>query len=156
MKHPPSKRGPSIRRRKDQNGFALLMVFLMAAAVGLMLYMQMPREAFESERDKEQMLIDRGEQYKRAIYMYYVQNNQQWPTKIEDLENTNNHRYLRRRYVDPYTGKTEWRLIHTNGAFLTDSLVTPPPQATADGGGALAGTGPPTNQSIGNGTSLTA
>jgi hypothetical protein len=122
------------RRRiggRDQRGFALLLVFLLASAVALMLYRQMPREAFESERDKEQMLIDRGEQYKRAIYLYYVQNNRQWPTKIEDLENTNNKRYLRRRYINPYTGKDEWRLVHTNGTFLTDSLVTPPPaQAT--------------------------
>lgn len=141
-------------KRRNERGFALLLVFLMASAVALMLYRQMPREAFESERDKEQMLIDRGEQYKRAIYMYYVGNNRQWPTKIEDLESTNNHRYLRRRYIDPYTGKDEWRLIHTNGTFLTDSLVTPPPQATPGGLGApgsatasapLGGTGMLTN-----------
>ena len=145
------------RRREGQRGFILLLVFMMAAAVGLMLYMQTPREAFESERDKEQMLIDRGEQFKRAIYVYYVSNNRTWPSKIEDLENTNNHRYLRHRYIDPYTGKDEWRLIHTNGAFLTDSLVTPPPnQANPNGqqgplaGGQLAGTGPPTgNNNLG-------
>lgn len=143
------------RRRQRERGFALLLVFLMASAVAMMLYMQLPRQAFESERDKEQLLIDRGEQYKRAIYMYYVQNNRQWPSKIEDLESTNNHRYLRRRYVNPYTGKDEWRLIHTNGAFLTDSLVTPPPAQATPGtgtsgttsGGALAGTGAPTGTS---------
>src|SRR5580700_1149476 len=114
------RRDDTIRKRdkrKDERGFALLLVFLLASAVALMLYKQMPREAFESERDKEQMLIDRGEQYKRAIYLYYVSNNRQWPAKIEDLENTNNKRYLRRRYINPYTGKDEWRLIHTNGAF---------------------------------------
>ncbi len=125
---------------RHQRGFALLLVFLLASAVALMLYRQMPREAFESERDKEQMLIDRGEQYKRAIYLYYVQNNRQWPTKIEDLESTNNHRYLRHRYVDPYTGKDEWRLVHTNGTFLTDSLVTPPP---AQGPNGTPGSGTP-------------
>lgn len=135
-------------KRRDQRGFALLMIFLMASAVALMLYMQVPRQAFESERVEEQMLIDRGEQYKRAVYLYYVSNNRQWPTRIEDLENTNNHRYLRQRYKDPYTGKDEWRLIHTNGAFLTDSLVTPPPTQGAPGvqGGALAGTGGATTQ----------
>jgi hypothetical protein len=139
------------RRRNSESGFALLLVFLMASAVALMLYMQLRRAAFESERDKEQMLIDRGEQYKRAIYMYYASNNRQWPARVEDLENTNNHRYLRRRYINPYTGKDEWRLIHTNGAFLTDSLVTPPPAQGSPGvqGGALAGTGPPTGGSSG-------
>jgi hypothetical protein len=128
--------------QRHERGFALLLVFLLASAVALMLYKQMPREAFESERDKEQMLIDRGEQYKRAIYLYYVQNNRQWPSKIEDLESTNNHRYLRHRYNDPFTGKDEWRLVHTNGTFLTDSLVTPPP---AQGPGATPGGGTPGN-----------
>jgi hypothetical protein len=120
---------PVVRKRGEQ-GFALLIVFLMAAAIALMLYQQMPRVAFESERDKEQLLIDRGEQYKRAIQLYVV-TNKRYPAKIEDLENTNDKRFLRKRYVDPFTGKNEWRLVHTNGAMLTDSLVQKPP--TPDG-----------------------
>ena len=67
-------------------GYALLMVFLMAAIIALMLYQQLPRVAFESERDKEQLLIDRGEQYTRAIQLYYLANNRQYPTSIDDLE----------------------------------------------------------------------
>ncbi len=119
-----------------ERGFALLIVFLMAAAVALMLYNQMPRVAFESQRDKEQMLIDRGEQYKRAIRLYYLAYNK-FPAKIEDLENTNNKRYLRRRYIDPMTGKDEWRLIHVNAAgMMTDSLVEKPP--SPDGNNQLA------------------
>ncbi|HLH42594.1 MAG TPA: hypothetical protein VKV74_06390 [Bryobacteraceae bacterium] len=115
----------------SQRGFALLLIFFMAAAVALMLYTQLPRVAFESERDREQLLIDRGEQYKRAILLYY-NDYKRYPAKIEDLENTNNHRYLRRKYVDPYTGKDEWRLVHTNGMFLTDSLVQKPPANPAN------------------------
>ncbi len=91
-----------------------------------MLYVQMPRVAFESERDKEQLLISRGEQFKRAIYLYVLAN-KRYPGRIEDLENTNDKRYLRKRYIDPYTGKNEWRLVHTNGMTLTDSLVQKPP-----------------------------
>ncbi len=102
------------------------MIFLMAAIVALMLYQQLPRVAFETERDKEQLLIDRGEQYIRAIQLYYVANNRQYPTSIDDLEKKEK-RFLRRRYLDPYTGKDEWRIIHTNGGFLTDSLVQKPP-----------------------------
>src|SRR5579864_7283027 len=118
------------RRRESQGGYVLLMVFLMAAIIALMLYQQLPRVAFESERDKEQLLIDRGEQYVRAIQLYYVANNRQYPTSIDDLEKREK-RFLRRRYIDPYTGKDEWRIIHTNGGFLTDSLVKKPP-ATGD------------------------
>src|SRR5579884_2112380 len=125
---------PGSPRRTSEHGFALLLVFLMAAAVALMLYQQLPRVAFESERAKEQLLIDRGEQYRRAIQLYFAEY-KRYPAKIEDLENTNNKRYLRRRYVDPYTGKDDWRLVHTNGMMLTDSLVQKPPAANANGSG---------------------
>src|SRR5262249_56287582 len=87
----------------------------------------LPRVAFESQREKEQLLIDRGEQYKRAIQMYFVAF-KKYPSKIEDLENTNNKRFLRRRYIDPMTGKDECRLVHVNApGQLTDSQVQKPP-----------------------------
>ena len=103
----------------------MLFVMLMAGIAAIMLYRALPRAAFESERDKEQVLIDRGEQYKRAIQLY-VRQNKRWPAKIEDLESTNGKRYLRRRYIDPMTGKDEWRAVHVGPTgVLTDSLVKP-------------------------------
>ncbi len=120
-------RPATARRKQQQGGFILLIIFMMAGAIALMLYAQLPRVAFESEREKEQVLIDRGEQFVRAIQLYQLDNAGQWPQSLDDLEKKGNKRYLRRRYVDPYTGKNEWRLIHTNGAQLTDSLVTKPP-----------------------------
>src|SRR5581483_11902108 len=108
------RRSTMTARRQSERGYALLMIFLMAAIIAIFLYQQLPRAAFETEREKEQLLIDRGEQYVRAIQLYYIHNNRQYQTSIEDLEKQE-HRYLRRRYVDPYTGKDEWRIIHTNG-----------------------------------------
>jgi type II secretory pathway pseudopilin PulG len=110
-------------RRKRSGGFAMLLVLLMAAMVSITLYMALPRAAFEAQREKEQSLIDRGNQYKRAIQLY-VRQNKRWPAKVEDLEDTNGKRYLRRRYVDPMTGKDEWRLVHVGpNGVLTDSLI---------------------------------
>lgn len=131
--------------RTDERGFALLVVFLLAAAMAFTLYEEIPRVAFESARDKEQILMDRGNQYKRAIELYYTVN-KRYPAELKDLENTNDKRYLRRRYKDPMTGQDEWRLIHTNGAALTDSLVVKPPAANASNGqpgnGVVPGGGP--------------
>ena len=124
------------RRRESQQGYALLMIFLMAAIIALMLYQQLPRVAFESEREKEQLLIDRGEQYTRAIQLYYLANNRQYPTSLDDLEKREK-RFLRRRFVNPFTGKADWRIVHTNGGFLTDSLVKKAPTA-ADAPGQAA------------------
>ena len=112
-------------RRKNQRGFALLLVFLMAAVVAITLYLELPRVAMQSQRDKEQTLIDRGEQYKRAIQLFVKKANR-YPGDIKELENFQNQRFLRHRYIDPMTGKDEWRLIHINNGVLTDSKLTKP------------------------------
>src|SRR5207248_1871504 len=100
-------------------------VFLMAAVIAISLYMEIPRVAFESQRQKEQMLVERGEQYKRAIRMFFAAN-KRYPATIEEMESFNNRRFLRKRFRDPMTGKEEWRFIHIQNGILTDSLVQKP------------------------------
>jgi type II secretory pathway pseudopilin PulG len=109
--------------RRQEAGFAMLVVFLLAAFVAISLYMELPRAVFESQRNREQTLIDRGEQYRRAIQVYY-RAFQRYPPDLDALDNTNNRRFLRHRYRDPMTDKDEWRLIHAvaPGVF-PDSLV---------------------------------
>jgi hypothetical protein len=110
------------RRKQQEGGFALLLIFLMGAILALSLYMEIPRVAFQTQRQKEQMLMERGDQYKLAIRRYWQANSHQWPPSMEALENTNNRRFLRRRYKDPMTGKDEWRVIHISNGVLTDSV----------------------------------
>src|ERR1039457_5445281 len=119
-----------LSRRKNQRGFALLLVFLMASIVAILLYMELPRVAMQAQRDKEEMLIDRGEQYKRAIQLF-VNKAKRYPGDIKDLENFQNQRFLRQRYADPLTGKDEWRLIHIQNGMLTDSKLTKPKDPNA-------------------------
>ena len=125
------KRRTRKTRREREGGFALLLVFVMAAVLAITLYMELPRLAFEAQRQKEQMLVERGQQYQIAIRRYMQRGLRQgmnqvvgppWPTKIEDLEDTNGRRFLRKRYLDPMTGKDEWRIIHINNGILTDSI----------------------------------
>jgi hypothetical protein len=123
---------PQAGSHTSESGFALLLVFLMAAIVAISLYMQIPRVAFQSQRQKEQLLMSRGEQYKRAIQLF-VRANNRYPGDIKDLENFNNRRYLRHKFVDPVTGKDEWRLIHVNAAgVFTDSLLNKKKDADKD------------------------
>jgi len=113
------------RSRHSESGFALLLVFLMAAVIAITLYMELPRVAFEAQRQKEQMLMDRGEQYKRAIQLYYKATGKtRYPADIDDLDRgLNNMRFLRHRYRDPMTGKDEWRVIHMMNGVVTDSVL---------------------------------
>jgi hypothetical protein len=95
----------------------------MAATVAVMLYMELPRVAFEAQRDKEQLLIDRGEQYTRAINLY-VRKFNRYPADFDALQSTQNQRFLRHKYIDPMTGKDDWRIVHVGpGGVFTDSLV---------------------------------
>jgi hypothetical protein len=77
-----------------------MMIALSAAA---------PRLAQQIRRDREIEMIHRGEQYARAIKRYYKKFGR-YPGRIEDLENTNTIRFLRKRYTDPITGGP-WRLV---------------------------------------------
>ncbi len=112
-----------MKRRRPDSGFAMLLVFAMAAAMAWVLYMELPRLAFEAQRNKEEMLVERGEQYIRGVQLFQ-RKNKKLPQTIEELEQTNGIRFIRRRYVDPLTGKDDWRVIHADAAGkLTDSLV---------------------------------
>lgn len=146
-----------MKKTRRESGFAVLLVFAMAAAIALMLYMEMPRVAFEAQREREALLIERGEEYKRAIQLYF-RKFKTYPISIDALENTNNIRFLRRRYPDPLTGKDDWRLIHIGpGGVFTDSLTNKPKSAQntpnqnnfITEGPSLAGDAPTTDEQSG-------
>lgn len=111
------------RARVEQDGYALLSLLASSAILLAGLALSIPRMAMQSQRVKEGRLIERGEQYQRAIRLYYRQQ-KKYPREIEDLEETDGVRYLRRRYADPIGESGEWRLIHmgTDGRF-EDSLL---------------------------------
>ena len=113
------------RRRQQEGGYALIFIFALAAMLSLALYVEMPRLSLEMQRNREEMLVERGEQYARAIKVF-VRKNSKYPQTIEELESFNGKRFLRRRYPDPLTGKDEWRLVHVDASGrFTDSLVQP-------------------------------
>jgi hypothetical protein len=126
-----------------ERGSALLIVFVFAAIVAIMLYREMPVAAFEARRQKEELLIDRGNEYKHAIKLY-VKKIGQFPGSIDALENTNRIRFLRHKFDDPITGKNDWRLLHAgpNGIILDSKIqntsAAPGSNPAAPGGSSSA------------------
>ena len=113
------------------------------------------RKYFKTQynRDREEEMIHRGVQYSRAIRAYYRKFNR-FPAKIEDLENTNQVRFLRKRYKDPLTGK-DVRLLHYGEAKLFGSTNNTIPGASMVGGnGQLTQQGGFQNSSYGNNNSF--
>ena len=96
--------------RNRRQGYVLLAVILMLALIVIAAAAAAPDIAMSIRREREGELINRGTQYMRAIQHYYKKFGR-YPMRIDDLENTNNMRYLRRRYKDPITGK-DFRLLH--------------------------------------------
>ncbi len=91
----------------------MLFVALLAIAAGALA----PTIAFQVRRDREEELIHRGVQYSRAIRRY-VKKTGRYPSRLEELENTNNIRFLRKRYKDPLTNK-DFKVLHVGEVQLT-------------------------------------
>jgi len=110
--------------------------------------------AFKIRRDREEELIHRGAEYSRAIRRY-TKKMGRYPLSIEDLENTDGLRFLRKRYKDPITGK-DFKLLHMTdlqriGVGGLSAAAAAPPAVQAGTAQAFATNSP--NASTGQGQS---
>jgi len=102
---------------RNEQGYILLAVMLLMTLMLIALSVELPRISQQIRRSKEEELIHRAEQYKMAIKRF-VRKNGRYPASLEQLDNTNQIRYLRKHYKDPMTGKDEWRLLHVGEVQL--------------------------------------
>src|SRR5215471_9521054 len=98
-------------KSRSQKGYVLLSIMLMVTLMLIALAVEAPRLAQQIKREKEEELIHRGNEYRNAIKKYFRKFGR-YPVSLDQLENTNNMRFLRKRYKDPFTGKDDWRLLH--------------------------------------------
>src|SRR3954452_9299330 len=103
--------------KQRESGYVLLTLILVMALLAIAAGMLASSIAFEIKRDREEEMIHRGVQYSRAIRAYYKKFGR-YPVKMEDLENTSQLRFLRKRYKDPLTNK-DFRLLHFGEAKLS-------------------------------------
>jgi type II secretory pathway pseudopilin PulG len=99
-------------RPGGEEGFMLLAVVVMVALLLIALSVAAPVVARQLRREKEVESQHRMEQYVRAIQLYQRKFRGQYPASIKVLEGSNNIRFLRHQYVDPLTGKADYKLIH--------------------------------------------
>jgi len=121
----------------------LLAIFL-AAVILIAASVAVPRMITQARRAKEEEAVWRGEQYVRAIRLYYHKYGK-FPRSIEDLSNNPaNLHFLRKEYKDPMAGGDgSWRYIYVGpGGQLLGSLTRKLPIGMIPLGGvapALAG-----------------
>jgi type II secretory pathway pseudopilin PulG len=106
------------QRKQGEDGFALVALVVAIFVILLVIAVAAPRVAQELRRDREVEAVHRGDQYVRAVQLYYRKFGH-YPGSMEQLEKSNNIRFLRQKYVDPMTGKPDWRLIKVGEAKTT-------------------------------------
>ncbi len=136
--------------RDGEEGYLLLGAIIAVALVMIALSVAAVKVSFELRREREEESVRRANQYVRAIREYYLKFGR-YPGSVEQLKNTNNIRFLRQEYVDPLTGKPDYRLIIVGQNKTTPKGFFGEPLSGLPGGGAgTGGAGAPSGAS-GNG-----
>ncbi|HEY1159829.1 MAG TPA: type II secretion system protein, partial [Terracidiphilus sp.] len=140
-----------LTRRRPQpleEGYILVAVMFMLAILIIAMALAAPRVRKELQRDREIETIHRGKQYARAVKLYYKKFGT-YPASVDALVNTNQIRFLRKKYIDPTTGKEEWKPIRfgqqktqSTGFFGQPIAGAGMPGAGLGGGNGLTGPSP--------------
>ena len=128
----------------SQRGYMMITLMLALALITIGLLTVLPKMSQQIRRDREEELRHRGTAYMRAIQHFYRKFGR-YPMRVEELENTNNQRFLRKRYKDPIntdraTGQEkDFKFLHqtdvslNNGPVLGQIPGQPPGQSTLGG-----------------------
>ena len=114
----------TVGRARREDGYAMAVLLVGMAVMAVLMTAAMPVWRHTTQREKEEELIWRGNQYARAIGLFQRKYANALPPSIDVLVN---ERFLRKKYLDPVTG----------GEF--QPLTGATPQAAAPGLGAGRG-----------------
>jgi type II secretory pathway pseudopilin PulG len=138
---PPT--APTRRVKPSEEGYILVSVMFLLALLIISMMVAIPKITADIQRDREVETYHRGMQYRRAIQLYYRKFNS-YPPNVDALVKTNNLRFLRKKYMDPITGKDDWKpvMFGMNKAPLAMGFFGQPLGGAGFNGGVMAGTGP--------------
>jgi hypothetical protein len=111
-------RASSMNSTRRQEGYALLLVVFFMALLAVSTMSIGLRVITEGRREKEKEMIWRGNQYTRAIKLYYRKTGR-FPTTVDNLvqPSLGNIRFLRQAYKDPMNKDDgSWRFIYVGPA----------------------------------------
>jgi type II secretory pathway pseudopilin PulG len=104
--------------RSGEAGYAVLLAIFLVASMLLLAAAAAPNVLMQGRRLREQEAIWRGNQYVRAIRLYY-QKNGKYPSSLEDLTKANaaGVHFLRKSYREPMNSADgNWRLIYVTAS----------------------------------------
>ncbi|MDO9236950.1 MAG: type II secretion system protein [Aquabacterium sp.] len=102
----------------SEHGFTYLGLLIAIAIMGIGLLAVSEVWSTTAERQKMTQLDWVGQQYVQAIGSYYYSNTgsvNYYPTSLDDLLEDKRYlgirRHIRRNYTNPFTGKTDWKVL---------------------------------------------
>jgi len=101
---------PRQPNHRGDRGYVLLYLLFLVAILAISLVTILPTIKFVIKRDQEQEMVHRGEQYRRAVRRYYRKMGS-YPANLDVLENTNDMRFLRKRYKDPMNHNQDFKVL---------------------------------------------
>jgi type II secretory pathway pseudopilin PulG len=102
-------------KKRCQAGYTLVGVLLLVALLSIMMAMALPVWDRIKQRENEEELIFRGNEYIEAIARYHTKFNSYPP----DLETLQKMKFIRKLYKDPMTESGEWKLLHPESLVET-------------------------------------
>jgi type II secretory pathway pseudopilin PulG len=121
-------------------GYILIALMLFLALLAVAALAVLPDLAFQVKRDREEEMIHRGVAYSRGIRRYFRKFGR-YPTRLEDLDNTNNLRFIRKRYKDPITND-DFTLLRYGDPRLAGIMLGQPGGPLAPGAQPAPGAAP--------------
>jgi type II secretory pathway pseudopilin PulG len=113
-----SKTFPIAKAANRSRGYILITLMLFMTLIAMAALAVLPNIVQQIQRDREEEMVHRGTEYMRAIKKYYKKFGR-YPARVEELENTNQQRFLRKRYKDPIAkGDKEFKLIRQGDPAL--------------------------------------
>jgi hypothetical protein len=114
---PPRNPAVSLRRRSQESGFAFLLALIAILVMVALTATVLQIGATQNRRAHEEEAIWRGQQYVRAIRLYYHKTGK-YPQTIDDLtKGLPELHFLRQQYKNPMDpGEGAWRFVYVNQA----------------------------------------
>lgn len=131
---------PTRRILPSEEGYILIWVMFLLVAFTIAMSVAVPSVINEIQVDRERETMNRGKQYTRAIQLYYRKFHA-YPPNADALVKTQEIRFLRRKYIDPITGKDDWKPVRY-GQNKTPTAMGFFGQPLAGNASTIAGIGP--------------
>lgn len=122
---------PTTPGSRASRGYVLIILMMAVLVLSLALLVAVPVWQTELQRDKEEELIFRGNQYAEAVRIYVKKNPGRFPTSLKELLDK---KCIRRLYRDPFSRDGQWNVVLASTGSPGRGAARPGADSPAMGG----------------------